>query len=62
MSTISQPWSQEIGQRRDSMVALRQEFHRHPELSFKEHRTAEIIAERLHEPSLRCGLALGAPE
>ncbi|MGV3681001.1 MAG: M20 aminoacylase family protein [Acidovorax sp.] len=27
--------------------ALRQDLHRHPELSFKEHRTAAIVAERL---------------
>ena len=27
--------------------ALRQDLHRHPELSFQEHRTAAIVAERL---------------
>ena len=59
MSTISQPWSQEIGQRRDSMVALRRDFHRHPELSFKEHRTAEIIAERLHRAQLEVRTGIG---
>jgi amidohydrolase len=59
MSTISQPWPQEIGQRRDSMVALRRDFHRHPELSFKEHRTAEIIAERLHRAQLEVRTGIG---
>ena len=59
MSTILQPWSQEIGQRRDSMVALRRDFHRHPELSFKEHRTAEIIAERLHRAQLEVRTGIG---
>jgi amidohydrolase len=53
------PWSDEIGKRLDSMVALRRDFHRHPELSFQERRTAEIIAERLQKAGLevRTGIA-----
>jgi amidohydrolase len=41
------------------MVALRRDFHRHPELSFQERRTAEIIAERLQKAGLevRTGIA-----
>ncbi len=31
----------------DDVVALRRDFHRHPELGFEEHRTAGIVAERL---------------
>jgi len=31
----------------DESIALRRDLHRHPELSFKEHRTAAIVAERL---------------
>jgi amidohydrolase len=31
----------------DEVVALRRDFHRHPELGFEEHRTAAIVAERL---------------
>jgi amidohydrolase len=52
-------WSQEIDRRHDSMVALRRDFHRHPELSFEERRTAGIIAERLHAAKLevRTGIA-----
>src|SRR2546426_2866099 len=52
-------WIQEIERRHDSLIALRREFHRHPELSFEERRTAEIIAERLHAAKLevRTGLA-----
>jgi len=33
----------------DAMVALRRDFHRHPELGFQEHRTGRIVAERLAE-------------
>jgi amidohydrolase len=51
--------SQEVRKRRDGLIALRRDFHRHPELSFKEQRTAGIIAERLHAAGLevRTGLA-----
>ena len=31
----------------DEMVAVRRDLHRHPELSFQEHRTAGLVAERL---------------
>ena len=31
----------------EQVIALRRDFHRHPELGFQEHRTAGIIAERL---------------
>lgn len=54
----------EIGQaaeaRRDDLVAMRRDFHRHPELAFKESRTARIIAERLQASGLeeiRTGIA-----
>ena len=52
-------WSEEVGKRLDSMVALRRDFHRHPELSFQEKRTSEIIAERLQKAGLdvRTGIA-----
>jgi amidohydrolase len=52
-------WIEEMGRRRESLVALRRDFHRHPELSFEERRTAEIVAERLHAAKLevRTGLA-----
>jgi amidohydrolase len=29
------------------LIALRRDFHRHPELSFQEHRTASVVADRL---------------
>src|SRR5213594_193233 len=52
-------WSREVDGRREGLVALRRDFHRHPELSFEEHRTAEIVAERLHAAKLevRTGIA-----
>jgi amidohydrolase len=59
MSKTSLEWSQEVDRRLDDLVALRRDFHRHPELSFQEHRTAEIIAERLQAAGLevRTGIA-----
>ncbi len=35
-----------------ALVALRRDLHQHPELSFQEHRTAALIAERLHAAGL----------
>src|SRR5437763_4563846 len=59
MARLSFEWTQEIDRRRDSMVMLRRDFHRHPELSFEERRTAEIIAERLHAAKLEVRTGLG---
>ena len=59
MSKTTLTWSEELASRHDSLVALRRDFHRHPELSFQEHRTAQIIAERLQAAGLevRTGVA-----
>jgi amidohydrolase len=59
MSKTTLEWSQEANKRLESLIALRRDFHRYPELSFQEHRTAEIIAERLHAAKLdvRTGIA-----
>ena len=59
MSKTTLEWSQEVDRRQESLVALRRDFHRHPELSLQEHRTAQIIAERLHAAGLevRTGIA-----
>ena len=50
--TMKGTWADEVAKRLDSMVALRRDFHRHPELSFQEKRTAQIIAERLSAAKL----------
>jgi amidohydrolase len=59
MSKTQPTWPDEVDKRLDALVALRRDFHRHPELSFQERRTAEIIAERLHAAGLdvRTGIA-----
>jgi amidohydrolase len=59
MSKTTPEWSAEIDRRRDGLVALRRDFHRHPELSFEERRTAEIIAERLHAAGLEVRTGIG---
>jgi amidohydrolase len=59
MTTLTPDWTQEMDRRRESLVALRRDFHRHPELSFEERRTAEIIAERLHAAKLEVRTGLG---
>src|SRR6266511_352631 len=59
MKTIAREWTQEIDRRREGLVTLRRDFHRHPELSFEERRTAEIIAERLHAAKLEVRTGVG---
>lgn len=43
----------------DTLIALRRQIHRHPELSFQEEHTAQLIARRLAELgiSARTGVA-----
>jgi len=59
MSKTRPEWSEEIARRTDDLVALRRDFHRHPELSHQERRTAEIVAERLHGAKLEVRTAVG---
>jgi amidohydrolase len=44
---------------RDELVALRRDFHRHPELAFQEVRTAGIVAQRLSELGLEIQTGVG---
>jgi len=39
--------AQDVAELRDQLIAARRDFHRNPELSFQERRTAEIVARRL---------------
>jgi len=41
--------AREVRRRYNDLIALRRDFHRHPELAFEEERTATIIAARLAE-------------
>ncbi|MEX1020941.1 MAG: amidohydrolase [Litorilinea sp.] len=43
----------------DQMIAWRRDFHRHPELSFQEHRTARIVAETLESFGLEVQRGVG---
>jgi amidohydrolase len=52
-------WRDEVGRREEGMIALRRDFHRHPELSHQERRTAEIIAERLRAAKLEVRTGVG---
>ncbi len=53
--------SRQLGGRKDGLVELRRDFHRHAELSFQEHRTATVIAERLAAAGLEVRTGLGVP-
>jgi amidohydrolase len=59
MRALTPDWTQEIERRREDLVGLRRDLHRHPELSFEERRTAEIVAERLHAAKLQVRTGLG---
>ena len=41
------PLIEEIARRRETLTQWRRDLHAHPELGFEEHRTAEIVAEKL---------------
>src|SRR6266852_7498323 len=59
MGKTTLEWSQEVDRRLEQMVALRRDFPRHPELSLQEHRTEQIIAERLHAAGLEVRTNIG---
>jgi amidohydrolase len=52
-------WLRHLETRKDDLIALRREFHRYPELSFQERRSAEVVAHHLRKAGLdvRGGIA-----
>ncbi|HUJ77288.1 MAG TPA: M20 family metallopeptidase [bacterium] len=59
MSKTALSLSQEVQKLKDSLVSLRRDFHRHPELGFKEQRTAGIVAERLQAAGIEVRTGVG---
>ena len=59
MHPLMQALQQALAQHHQALVALRRDLHQHAELSFKETRTADVIAERLRAAGLdvRTGIA-----
>jgi amidohydrolase len=52
-------WLPEVLARQESLIALRRDFHRHPELAFREYRTAEIVARRMQAAGLDVRTGVG---
>src|SRR5919206_3020868 len=44
---------------REQMIALRRDFHQHPEIAFEEQRTADIVAKRLGSLGLAVRTGVG---
>lgn len=49
----------EVNAIKDEIIAHRRDFHEHPELGFKEHRTAKVIAEKLKSYGLDVKTGVG---
>ncbi len=49
----------EVKERQEDLIRLRRDFHQHPELSFKEGRTAQIVADRLERSGLTVRRGIG---
>jgi amidohydrolase len=58
MKKTTPSFAEQLTQRKDSLISLRRDFHRHAELSFEEHRTATVIAERLAAAGLEVSGAI----
>ncbi len=48
-----------VSERHDSFTAIRRDLHAHPELGFEEHRTAALVAERLHQWGIEVHTGIG---
>jgi amidohydrolase len=58
-ATLTLDLDNELGSRKDDLIGLRRDFHQHPELSFKEGRTSQIVADRLTRSGLRVKQGVG---
>ena len=52
---------QEIAKIKDELILMRKDFHRFPEVGFKEYRTAEMVAEYMKSLGLKCRVVLVRP-
>lgn len=48
-----------VAERQESLAAIRRDLHAHPELGFEEHRTAALVAERLHQWGIEVHTGIG---
>ena len=48
-----------VSERHDELTAIRRDLHAHPELGFQEHRTAELVASRLHSWGIEVHTGIG---
>jgi hippurate hydrolase len=48
-----------VVQHHDEFTAIRRDIHAHPELGFEEHRTAALLAERLHQWGIEVHTGIG---
>jgi amidohydrolase len=55
--TLNLDW--ELSKRHDELIRLRRDFHAHPELSFEEARTAQIVSDRMEKLGYRVTRQVG---
>lgn len=48
-TSLRERFSRDVGELTSSLIELRRDFHKYPELAFEEHRTMQRVAERLRE-------------